>query len=326
MARSAKKGARTSARKPSGRTKRKAAPVKAVKKSAKKTAKKAVKKIARKALKKTARKSTAPAKAVRSAAPKHVAEVVPPRVRIVVADKLPLDRRSLVSLLATQPDFDIVGEAETVEQAGEYCARTRPSILLIALRIGSNLGRTPIVDIRAQAPQTPILAIAERGEGECLVLNPPRPGHDIPVVGEASATPICSQGTDCLQIAVAEGASGTIRRSADPEVFFHAVRTVASGNAWYEAGTATAIMRHALSPSQDHHNHPLSSRELDVAELISVGRSNKEIAQALGISEPTVKKHVGHILDKLSLQDRLQVGLYVARNPLVLRPASAGNR
>lgn len=318
MARSAKKGTRNAARKPAGRTVKKAAP----KKSAKKSAKKAVKKV----LKKASRKSAAPAKAPRSGAPKRVAEIVPPRVRIVVADKLPLDRRSMVSLLVTQPDFDIVGEAETVEQAGEYCARLRPSILLIALRIGSNLGRTPIVDIRSHAPHTPILAIAERGEGECLVLNPPKPGHDIPMMGEAPQTPICSQGTDCLQIAVAEGASGTIRRSADPEVFFHAVRTVASGNAWYEAGTATAIMRHALAPAQENQTHPLSSRELDVAELISVGRSNKEIAQALGISEPTVKKHVGHILDKLGLQDRLQVGLYVARNPLVLRPASAGTR
>jgi DNA-binding NarL/FixJ family response regulator len=139
-------------------------------------------------------------------------------------------------------------------------------------------------------------------------------------------SPICSQGTDCLQIAVAEGASGTIRRSADPEVFFHAIRTVSSGNAWYEAGTASAIMRHALSPQHESHSHALSSRELDVAELISVGRSNKEIAQALGISEPTVKKHVGHILDKLGLQDRLQVGLYVARNPLVLQPMGARRR
>ena len=85
-------------------------------------------------------------------------------------------------------------------------------------------------------------------------------------------------------------------------------------------------MRHALSPQHESHSHALSSRELDVAELISVGRSNKEIAQALGISEPTVKKHVGHILDKLGLQDRLQVGLYVARNPLVLQPNGARRR
>jgi DNA-binding NarL/FixJ family response regulator len=279
------------------------------------------------ALKKSAtRKPAARKKAARPVARPRGAAVAPPKIRIVVADTLSLDRGSLVSLLATQADFEIVGEAESAGRAGEMCAGLRPSILLISLRLGATSGRTPIVDIRNQAPDTPILAIAERGEGECMILNPPKPGRDLPMAALAPSAEICSQGTDCLQIAVAEGASGTIRRSADPEVFFHAVRTVASGNAWYEAGTASAIMRHALAPSREHHAHALSSRELDVAELISVGRSNKEIAQALTISEPTVKKHVGHILEKLGLQDRLQVGLYVARNPLVLRPAGAVRR
>ena len=241
-------------------------------------------------------------------------------IRIVVADKLPLDRRSMVSLLASQPDFDVVGEAETTDRAAELCATLQPDILLLALRTGASGGRTPIVDIRAVAPRTPILAVAERGEGECIVLNPPKPGRGIALDG-AAPSPTCTQGTDCLHIAVSEGASGTIRRSADPEVFFQAIRTVSSGNAWYESGTATAIMRHALS--SESKARALSSRELDVAELISIGRSNKEIAKALEIGEPTVKKHVGHILEKLQLQDRLQVGLYVARNPLVLRPNGA---
>jgi DNA-binding NarL/FixJ family response regulator len=313
VARPAKKSARKATKKASGRARTKAAPKK--KAAAKKPA-------ARKA----APKQPARIHAVRRADTDRRSPVPTNRIRIVVADKLPLDRRSLVSLLVTQPDFDVVGEAESVEQAAEFCGRLRPNILLIALRIGANVGRTPIVDIRSQAPETPILAMAERGEGECIVLNPPKPGRDIAMSGQSPQGPICSQGTDCLQIAVAEGASGTIRRSADPEVFFHAIRTVASGNAWYEAGTASAIMRHALAPATDNHTHALSARELDVAELISVGRSNKEIAQALGISEPTVKKHVGHILDKLGLQDRLQVGLYVARNPLVLQPSGARRR
>ena len=66
----------------------------------------------------------------------------------------------------------------------------------------------------------------------------------------------------------------------------------------------------------------LSERELDVAVLIAEGRSNKEIAHALGISVPTVKKHVGRLLEKLGLHDRLQVGLFLARNPVTLRRAS----
>jgi len=66
----------------------------------------------------------------------------------------------------------------------------------------------------------------------------------------------------------------------------------------------------------------LSERELDVAMLIAEGRSNKEIAHELGIGVPTVKKHVGGLLEKLGLHDRLQVGLFLARNPVTLRRAS----
>lgn len=305
---SSKAGRKPTARKPAARSAKKGSSAKAS------------------AGRKAATRKTAPQKSLAAKVAPRRAGASPGTIRIVVADKLPLDRRSLVSLLATQADFEVVGEAETTERAAELCSKLKPAILLIALRIGTGAGRTPIVDIRAAAPLTPILAMAERGEGECIVLNPPKPGRDIALGGGAPIQPLCSQGTDCLQIAVAEGASGTIRRSAEPEVFFHAIRTVSSGNAWYEAGTASAIMRHALSPHQESQSHALSSRELDVAELISIGRSNKEIAQALGISEPTVKKHVGHILDKLGLQDRLQVGLFVARNPLVLQPQGARRR
>jgi len=225
----------------------------------------------------------------------------------------------MAAILRSQPDFDVVGEASTVRDAAVMCRDQSPSILILALRMQVTEGRTPIAAIHAQSPETPVLAIAERGEGHCLVLNPP--GSHRTDTMQLPMT--CSQGTDCLQLAVAEGATGTIRRSAAPEELFRAIRTVASGQAWYEAGTATAIMRHALAganASDVSAPASLSARELEVAELIAAGRSNKEIGSILNISAPTVKKHVGGILEKLGLQDRLQVGLYVARNPLVLKP------
>ncbi len=135
--------------------------------------------------------------------------------------------------------------------------------------------------------------------------------------------PAAQMVTDCLQLAVSEGALGALRRDAEPEQLYRAVRTVAQGNAWYEPGTASAMLKRALGTDLANGSRALSTRELDVAGLIADGRSNKEIARALGISEPTVKKHVGNILGKLSLQDRLQIGLHVARNPLLLRRSSA---
>ena len=124
--------------------------------------------------------------------------------------------------------------------------------------------------------------------------------------------------TDCLQLAVSEGALGALRRDAETEELFHAVRAVAKGNVWFEPGTAAAISRRVPGAGETSEARALSARELEVAGLISDGRSNKEIGRALGISEPTVKKHVGHILAKLRLQDRLQIGIYIIRNPLLL--------
>lgn len=227
-------------------------------------------------------------------------------------------------MLRTQSDFEVVGEASTAEQAVDLCRSASPSVVILALRLPSSTGQQALPVLRAHAPDVPVLAVAERGEGQCLVLNPPRRAGTIPLASGLASPPEnhhdeCMTGTDCLQLAVAEGATGTIRRTAEPEELFRAIRIVAAGKAWYEAGTASAIMRHALARTKAEGRTDLSDREMEVAELIANGRSNKEISQALDISEPTVKKHVGHILAKLKLQDRLQIGLYVARNPLVLR-------
>jgi DNA-binding NarL/FixJ family response regulator len=266
---------------------------------------------------KARRASEAKAKARRKVAPSVRKRTPARRVRIVIADDLPMDRAGMAAVLGSQPDFEVVGEANSAREAATLCHDLAPSILILALRLDSGEGRTPIATIHAQAPETPVLAVAERGEGHCLVLNPPGSRRT-----DTISLPVtCSQGTDCLQLAVAEGATGTIRRSASPEELFRAVRAVASGSAWYESGTATAIMRHALAGGgAGEPAAALSARELEVAELIAAGRSNKEIGSVLDISAPTVKKHVGQILTKLGLQDRLQVGLFVARNPLILRP------
>ena len=238
------------------------------------------------------------------------------KIRILLADDQPIDRGGMSALLQSQPDFEVVAQASSADEAAKRCRDLLPSLAILALRLRAPAGSTALEIIRSAASEIPILAVAERGEGHCMVLNPPR-SASLAVAGSPSNG--CATGTDCLQLAVVQGATGTIRRSAEPDELFRAVRTVASGKAWYESGTAAAIMRHALARPGDDGHPSLSDRETEVAELIANGRSNKEIAQALEISEPTVKKHVGHVLGKLKLQDRLQIGLYVARNPLVLR-------
>lgn len=232
-------------------------------------------------------------------------------VHLVVADSQAIDRGGLVRLLEDQADFQIVGEAASVEETIQQCRALKPDVLVLSLNMISPEGESAMAALRSQLPTLRILALSERGTDNCLVLNPPGREHSTAVPKLS-----CTFGIDCLQLAAAEGAMATVRRSADPEELFRAIRAVAQGQAWYDPSTASGMLSRTGAEGT---RTRLSERELQVAALIADGLSNKEIARSLVIGEPTVKKHVGRILEKLGLADRLQAGLYIARNPLVLK-------
>ncbi len=232
------------------------------------------------------------------------------RIRIVVADGHAIDRGGLVGLLEDERDFEVVGEAATVEEAVRQCRALSPRVLLLSLNLPGQEAAAAIPTLRAELPALRILALSERGAENCLVLNPP--GRRKTPQEQRLA---CAPGIDCLQLAVRQGAMATLRRTADPEELFRAIRSVAEGRVWYDASTTGQLL--TATPGGD--DTTLSSREVEVAAHIADGLSNKEISTSLGISEPTVKKHVGRILSKLGFADRLQAGLYLARNPLALK-------
>jgi DNA-binding NarL/FixJ family response regulator len=231
----------------------------------------------------------------------------------VIADSHAIDRGGLVGLLEDERDFEVVGESATLDETIEQCRALQPDLLVLSLNLPGQEKGPAIPRIRESLPRLRIVALSERGAADCLVLNPPyrqRTAADLNL--------LCSVGVDCLQLAVRQGAMATVRRSADPEELFRAIRTVAEGGAWYDPTTVNGMLAasgHGGRPK----NAGLSEQELRVAALIADGRSNKEISTALAISEATVKKHVGQILSKLGVQDRLQAGLLLARNPLIFR-------
>ena len=238
------------------------------------------------------------------------------RIRIVVADDHALDRAGLVGLLKSRDAFEIVGESSTLEACIARCRVLRPDVLVLALKICSQDQGAAIPAIRAQLPELRILALSERSAERCLVLNPPWRERlaEMPV-----GTP--PAGMDCLQLAAHQGAMATLRRTTEPEDLYLAIRLVARGQASYDATTAVGILQETGGENAGTApTHAFSERELQVAALIVEAHSNKEIASFLGIREPTVKKHVRHILEKLGLEDRLQAGLHLARNPLLLKP------
>lgn len=242
-------------------------------------------------------------------------------IRIVVADHQAIDRAGVVGLLEAEPDLEVVGEAASVDDTIQQCRSLNPDVLILALNLAGNTEKPALPIVRAKLPQLRVLALSERGHDSCLVLNPP--GSE--VLPAQVREWLCNDGWDCLQTAAQQGALGTLRRSADPEELFRAVRAVGRGNVWYDQTTVKRMMTTNGLVQMSGVNapggagDPLTEREREVAALIAAGRSNKEIATDLGISEPTVKKHVGKVLEKLGTQDRLQAGLRIARHPHILR-------
>jgi DNA-binding NarL/FixJ family response regulator len=216
-------------------------------------------------------------------------------------------------LLEDEPDFEVVGEAATVDEVIRQCRALEPAVLLLSLNLPGQTEDAAIPAIRGVLPKLRIVALSERGAENCLVLNPPYRRQTA-----ADLNLVCAVGMDCLHLAATQGAMATLRRSADPEELFRVIRTVAGGGAWYDPTTASGLLN-SSGPNGANRSPSFSEREREVAALIVQGQSNKEIAAALRISEPTVKKHVGHILHKLGLSDRLQAGLLLARNPAVFK-------
>lgn len=262
------------------------------------------------------RPSARPRATARPRASRSPRESTRPRpIRVLIADAQIMDRRGMAGLLDAQPEFEVIADVGSIAEAIAQFRLHSPDVLILSLGLRGPEDEPPMRAVRNALPGAHVLALSERGFTNCLVLNPPGSER-----GDAAR---CDFGTDCLQLAVAQGANGTLRRSGTPDELFEAVRAIGRGQFWHEAATAEALTAGPMRPGSSPQSLGLSDRELDVAELLAAGKSNKEISERLVISEPTVKKHIGRVLLKLGVADRLQAGLFVARHPLLLRRESS---
>jgi DNA-binding NarL/FixJ family response regulator len=191
-------------------------------------------------------------------------------IRILLADDHPVVRSGLRALLASQPDFEVVADAENGEAATTLSASMAPDVVLLDLQMPVVDGLTAIRRIRAQQPGANILVLTT---------------YDT----DADIVP-----------ALEAGATGYLLKDAPPDSLFRAVRSAARGEVVLAPGVAERMIRRLTDAAE----RALSRRELEVLELASGGSSNKEIAEALHITEATVKTHFLHIFAKLGVGDR----------------------
>ena len=212
-------------------------------------------------------------------------------IRVLIADDQALVRGAFRMMLQSEPDIDVVGEAENGREAIEQARLRRPDVVLMDVRMPDLDG---------------IEATRELLEGEV----------DGPRVLMLTTFDL----DDYVYEAMKAGASGFMLKTAPPEQFADAVRTVARGEALL-APTVTRRLIEAFVTrprvGESDRLAELTERERDVLRQVARGLSNAEIAEVLVLGETTIKTHVNRILTKLGLRDRTQAAVLAYETGLV---------
>ncbi|GAB4549679.1 MAG: response regulator transcription factor [Pleurocapsa sp.] len=205
-------------------------------------------------------------------------------IRILIVDDQSIVREGLASLLATQEDLEIVGEAENGKTAIERSLVLQPDVILMDIRMPVMDGVAAIRTLSQQAPAIKVLVLTTFDDDEYVTQ------------------------------AMAYGAKGYLLKDTPSEQLAQAIRAVNFGYTQLGPGLFEKALQHPLSNSSPStipsELTDLTSREKEVLQLIAQGYNNREIATELYITERTVKNHVNSILRRLNLRDRTQAAIF----------------
>lgn len=213
-------------------------------------------------------------------------------IRIVIADDHHVVRRGLLFFLKTQKDFEVVGEAKDGQEAIERTLETRPDVVLMDLVMPTKDGIQATKEIKKQLPDTHVLMLTSFSDRD----------HVVP--------------------AIQAGAAGYQLKDIEPDELASVIRQLMSGEKPVNAVAQTELEKER-SEYKPHTLNPLTAREQDVLAELTKGKSNKDIASTLFVTEKTVKTHISNIFAKLSVQDRTQAALYAVKHGLT-EPSGKG--
>ena len=211
-------------------------------------------------------------------------------IRVLIADDHPVVRQGLRTFLGVQEDIEVVGEAADGAGAVELAESLDPDVILLDLNMPGVDGQGALGELSARGVAARVLVLTSMGEH----------AHVLP--------------------AMRAGAAGYLYKDVDPHALVQAIRAVHDGHVLLAPDAADAMLSRPLtggSAGRGPGIAALTDREQEVLIQIALGRSNREIARALVVSEKTIKTHVSNILMKLGLADRTQAALHAVRHGLV---------
>ena len=218
-----------------------------------------------------------------------------PSIRVLLVDDHPLFRKGIASLLSSEPGFEVLGEASNGQEAIEKARDLMPDVILMDISMPGVNGLEATQRIKQEIPYVRIVILTVSDEDQNLFE------------------------------AIKSGAQGYLLKKIEPQTLFQTLRGVLEGEAPLSRVMATKLLaefarqrRTASEPRTP--SATLTEREKEVLGLLAAGKTNKEIAGALGIAENTVKNHLKNILEKLHLENRVQAATFALREGLLNKP------
>jgi DNA-binding NarL/FixJ family response regulator len=206
-------------------------------------------------------------------------------IRILIADDQDLFRQGLTAMLSIEPDLEIVGSATHGQEAIDLAKSLQPEVILMDVRMPICDGVQATREIHQHYPWMRILVLTTFDDDEYIFQS--------------------------LQV----GALGYLLKRTPASEIAAAIRLVAQGYSQLGPTIALKVFAQLQPPARPERPiGDLSKREIDVLKLVGAGQNNQEIAQALYLSEGTIKNHVTQILSKMNLRDRVQAALWAQKH------------
>ncbi|SRR6266566_749914 len=214
------------------------------------------------------------------------------KITVLIADDHTIVRRGLRSLLQTEPDIEVVGEAETGRQAVQLAMALKPDVVLMDIAMPMLSGLEATRQITRQAPFSRVLILSSYNDDEYV--------HEVTEAGGA----------------------GYLLKQADFADVVRAIREAKKGNAFFSPAISQRLTERYRETIVGgvlvkKRTDLLTSRELEVLQLIAEGEGNKQIAAELGISVKTVERHRQRLMDKLAIHDVAGLTRYAISRGLV---------
>jgi len=202
-------------------------------------------------------------------------------ITVLIADDHPVVRQGISVLLGVHEDMSVVGEAADGREALDLAERLKPDVLLLDLKLPDLDGVTVLRELAERSCATRALVLTSAADQAQVIL------------------------------ALRAGAAGLLYKDVDPDALVRAIRSVHDGHTLLAPDAAVLL---STGPGSEGRGiGSLTTREREVLSLLAEGRSNREIARTLGVSEKTVKTHVSSVLAKLGVADRTQAAVLAVR-------------